>query len=131
MLSVDSSPSSSTCNYGALSEDTKQVVHAFYSSNDITWQAPGRKDRVIIREINTEGAKVKRTEQVRYMLVSLREVLWLAKTLSCDMTEPYLQRGKVLIRYETLHFQQRKNPRNIRDVTSSNPCNSGMLHVIK
>ena len=43
--SVDSSPSSSTCNYGALSEDMKQVVHAFYSSNDITWQTPGRKDR--------------------------------------------------------------------------------------
>ena len=69
----DSSPSSSTCNYGALSEDTKQVVHAFYSSNDITWQAPGHKDRVIIREINAEGAKVKRTEQVRHMLISLRE----------------------------------------------------------
>ena len=63
-LSVDSSPSSSTCNYGAVSEDTKQVVHALYSSNDITWQAPGRKDREIIKEINTEGAKVKRTEQV-------------------------------------------------------------------
>ena len=37
--------------------------------------------------------------------------------------------GEVLIRYETLYFQPRKNPRNIRDVTSSNPRNSGMLHV--
>ena len=35
-LSVDSSPSSSTCNYGALSEDAKLVVHVFYSSNDTT-----------------------------------------------------------------------------------------------
>ena len=45
------------------------------------------------------------------------------------MTEPYLQRGKVLIRYETLCLQPRKNPRNICDITSSNPSNSGMLHV--
>ena len=70
-LSIDSSTSSSTCNYGALSEDTKLVVHTFCSSNDITWQTPGDKDRIIIREINTEGAKVKRTEQVGYMLKSL------------------------------------------------------------
>ena len=45
------------------------------------------------------------------------------------MTEPYLQCGEVLIRYETLCFQPRKNPRNICDVTYSNPRKSGMLHV--
>ena len=45
------------------------------------------------------------------------------------MTAPYLQRGKVLIRYETLYFQPRKTPRNICDVTTSNSRNSGMLHV--
>ena len=39
-----------------------------------------------------------------------------------------LQRGEVLISYETLYFQPRKNPRNICDVTSSKPCSSGMLH---
>ena len=55
-----------------LSESTKMLVNAFYLSNDISWQAPGRKDRVIIREVN-EGKKEKRTEQVRYMLMSLKE----------------------------------------------------------
>ena len=31
-----------------LSEETKGAVNAFYLNNDMTWQAPGRKDRVII-----------------------------------------------------------------------------------
>ena len=43
--------------------------------------------------------------------------------------EPYLQHGKVLISYETLHFQPRKKTRNICDVTLSNHHNSAMLHV--
>ena len=55
-------------------------------------------------------------------------VVWLAKILSCDKSEPYLQRGEVLIRYETLYFQPRKNSRNICDVTSSN-SHLGMLHI--
>ena len=55
----------------ALSDDTKRLVHDFYQN--ISWQAPGCKDRVIIRE-STEGReKVKRTEHVRFMLMSLRE----------------------------------------------------------
>ena len=62
-LSVNSSLSSCTLNYDALSENTKQEVLDFYN-NDITWQAPGLKDRVIIREIGADGVKVKRTEQV-------------------------------------------------------------------
>jgi len=60
-------------SYNALSEKTKDMVIKFYSTNDVSWQAPGRKDRVIIRKIDSEGKKVKRTEQVRYMLVSLKE----------------------------------------------------------
>ena len=56
-------------------------------------------------------------------------VLWLAKILNCDMTEPYLQCGEVLMRYETLYFQPHINPRNICDVNSSNHHNSTMLHV--
>ena len=44
------------------------------------------------------------------------------------MTEPYLQRGEVLMRHETLYFQPRKKPRNICDPTSSNHHNSGVLH---
>ena len=45
------------------------------------------------------------------------------------MMESCLQHGEVLIRCETLYFQLLKNPRNICDVTFSNPRNSGMLHV--
>ena len=62
----------STHRSNGLSESTKMLVNAFYLSNDISWQAPGRKDRVIIQEVN-EGKKEKRTEQVRYMLMSLKE----------------------------------------------------------
>lgn len=63
----------SSRSYNALSEETKDKVINFYNTNDISWQAPGCKDRVIIREVDSEGKRVKRTEQVRYMLVSLKE----------------------------------------------------------
>lgn len=72
-LKVNASPTSTPHNHGALSEETKQLVHAFYNSNDTSWQAPGRKDRIIIRETSGDGTKIKRTEQLRYMLLSLRE----------------------------------------------------------
>ena len=65
--------SSSPSQKRGLSEETKGAVNAFYLNNDITWQAPGRKDRVIIREVNSEGKMEKRTEQTRYMLMSLNE----------------------------------------------------------
>ena len=61
---------SNTCHGSALSDDTRKCIEQFY--NDISWQAPGRKDRVIIRK-TVEGEKKKTTEQVRYMLMSLRE----------------------------------------------------------
>ena len=70
-LSIENSPSTSTVR--GLSEETKVLVETFYNSNDISWQAPGRKDRVIIRESDEHGTKVKRTEQVRYLLISLKE----------------------------------------------------------
>ena len=60
-------------SHNSLSGETKEMVINFYSTNDISWQAPGRKDRVIIRETDSEGKKVKRTEQAHYMLVSLKE----------------------------------------------------------
>ena len=44
------------------------------------------------------------------------------------MTEPYLQRGEVLMTRETLYFQPRKIPRTICDPASSNHHNSGVLH---
>ena len=57
----------------SLSVKTVTAVNAFYLSNDISWQAPGRKDRVIVREKASDGKIQKRTEQTRYMLMSLRE----------------------------------------------------------
>ena len=58
------------CQYTAnsLSEETKQLVLALYNSNDISWQAPGHKDIVIIWVEDNKGKKVKRTEQVFNLL---------------------------------------------------------------
>jgi len=65
---------SSSRSHNSLNEETKEMVLKFYNNtNDISWQAPGHKDRIIIREVNSEGKKVKRTEQICYMLVSLKE----------------------------------------------------------
>ena len=55
-----------------LPENIAKEVQHFYLQHDITWQAPGRKDRVIIRE-RKEGKKVKTIIQARYMLMSLAE----------------------------------------------------------
>ena len=55
-LSIANSSSASTQNSHASSEHTKELVEA-------SWQAPGRKDRIIVREINSDGVKIKRTEQ--------------------------------------------------------------------
>ena len=44
----------------------------FYYGNQISWQAPGKKDRAIFREI-VDGKKTKETKQRRYMLTSSKE----------------------------------------------------------
>ena len=59
--------------HSAISEETKQLVHAFYNNNDTSWQAPGHKDRIIVRETSGDGTKIKRTEQLQYLLMSLKE----------------------------------------------------------
>lgn len=64
---------STTSSSPSLSSDTLSAVTAFYDSNDISWQAPGIKDRVILRETNGAGVKSKTTVQARYMMMSLRE----------------------------------------------------------
>lgn len=68
---VSSSPVRSTLN--AISEQTKQLVITFFISNEISWQAPGRKDCITIWEKDSAGNRVKRVEQTRYMLMSLKE----------------------------------------------------------
>ena len=45
------------------------ILHDFYLLDDITWQAPGRKDRVINRE-RRDRKKVKTMIQTRYMNAS-------------------------------------------------------------
>ena len=58
----------------SISDETKQLVIGFYNSNDVSWQAPGHKDRIIVDESDTNGKKkTKRTEQVRYLLMPLKE----------------------------------------------------------
>ena len=70
-LDVFDSPTSSKRS-STITEETTSLVNDFYNNNDISWQAPGMKDRVIIRA-NKEGEKVKRVEQARYLMMSLRE----------------------------------------------------------
>ena len=74
-LTLEGSPSSSNGdNPHALSQVTiKELVHAFYHSDDISWQALGCKDSIIIQETDEHGAKTKQTEQVQYMLMFLKE----------------------------------------------------------
>ena len=71
-LTPESGPSGTISSSG-ITDDTKKSVYQIYHSDDISWQAPGRKDHITVREKNEDGLMVKRTEQVRYMLMSLRE----------------------------------------------------------
>ena len=48
-------------------------MHSFYRTNDISWQAPGKKDRIIIRETTEERDRIKTTQQVHYIMMSLWE----------------------------------------------------------
>ncbi|XP_071950782.1 uncharacterized protein [Antedon mediterranea] len=56
-----------------LDTTIREKVIEFYLKDDISWQAPGRKDRVIIRTKDKSGKKLKTIYQARYMLMSLRE----------------------------------------------------------
>ena len=60
-------------SHNTISEQTKQLVSEFFVTNEISWQAPGRKDCVTIWEKDITGKRVKRVEQTRYMLMSLKE----------------------------------------------------------
>ena len=60
-------------SYGGMTAESIDTVKAFYEKNEISWQAPGRKDRIVTREVLTNGEMSKKTVQVRYMLMSLKE----------------------------------------------------------
>lgn len=49
------------------------MVEDFYQNDEISWQAPGRKDRLLIRNVGNDGKIQKTHVQLRYMLMSLRE----------------------------------------------------------
>ena len=66
-LTVRGQPS--TQSERGLDEATIKTVKKFYIKNEISWQAPGRKDRVIIHEVNSSGDKIKRTMQSRLLLL--------------------------------------------------------------
>lgn len=56
-----------------LNEKTYSLVDEFYNNDEISWQAPGRKDRLLIREKDENGRIQKSHIQLRYMLMSLSE----------------------------------------------------------
>ena len=66
-LNVASSPVS--IDYCGLSEDTKQLVLAFYNINEVSWPAPGRKDKWLF----VKPVLMDLQEQLQYILTSLRE----------------------------------------------------------
>ena len=63
-----------------LSDVKVKLVTDYYCKNEVSWQAPGRKDCVIIHELTSSGEKVKKTIQSRYLLISLKEACYLFKS---------------------------------------------------
>lgn len=61
-----------SCSNKVLSDQACEIVKDFYLENEISWQAPGRKDRAIHREVVNEK-NTKETKQIRYLLMSLKE----------------------------------------------------------
>ena len=57
--------------------------------------------------------------------------LWPVKTPSCDVVVVYYQHFFPRDKFIRQFISNHANPRNIRDITSSNPRNSGMLHLKK
>ena len=56
-----------------ISDETKKSVIYFFLFDDISWQAPGRKDVIAVWGFDQDERRVKESVQVRYMLKSLME----------------------------------------------------------
>ena len=56
-----------------LAKGTYDKVIEFYNRDEISWQAPDRKDHVILRSKTEDSQKKKLIVQTRYMLMSLAE----------------------------------------------------------
>jgi hypothetical protein len=72
-LKVSSSTLPAQQSGARLSDNAQESIREFYGSNDISWQAPGRKDVIIVRETDVDGKSSKTSMQARYMLMSLKE----------------------------------------------------------
>ena len=62
-----------------LSDVTVKLITDYYCRNKVSWQAPRRKDCVIIHELTSSGEKVKKTIESQYLLMSLKEAYNLIK----------------------------------------------------
>ena len=93
--------SSSKKSISAESEAKRELVHTFYRTDDVSWQALGKKDCIIIREATEAGERIKQTQQVRYMIMSLREA-WntfkeqhstpkMCLSKFCELQPPYVK----------------------------------------
>ena len=51
-------------SYSGMTAESIDTVKAFYEKNEISWQAPGRKDQIVTREVLTNGETSKKTVQV-------------------------------------------------------------------
>ena len=90
-VAADAQPGTSTNPSGntrGTTDETRQEVVDFYLSDDVTWQAPGKKDHVIIRD----SERNKTVKQTRYMLMSLGEAYEIYKT--SDLSAPPVKRSK-------------------------------------
>ena len=52
--------------------ETVEKVKDFYYKTEISWQVPDRKNPIIIPELTDTGEKVKRIEQIQYLLMSMK-----------------------------------------------------------
>ena len=72
-VSRDEEPPQKIGGNKGLNYETEKSVISFYCLDDISWQAPGRKDRVILRWRDCHEKKQKTIIQARYMMTSLAE----------------------------------------------------------
>ncbi|CAF3406874.1 unnamed protein product, partial [Rotaria socialis] len=68
-------------NYQSLSTTVKNEVYEFYCRDDISYQAPGKRDTITIKENGN-----KKTMQKKYLLYTLRELYELFMTENPNIT---------------------------------------------
>lgn len=57
-----------------ITVECEMAVNDYFLRDDISWQAPGKKDRVIIRDKSEDGSKSKTYLQKRYLRMSMKEI---------------------------------------------------------